>query len=556
MNQPPQSLNDDPVGQLPLALALFVSAPWWFVSLVIHTLLLIFFGLLAPAIPPDDWDCRVISSVDIANAGPSNEPHHGHGGVMSSSDSSPATLDGNDFSDIQVPADIVARAELGDHFETLSLDRPDLQSNFGDSDTSFFHSVKGENDGIGGGGNRAPDQQSYDDLIGAGSAVSVGSGGGWGGGDGDGTGIDSGSEHGSFGSRNGGGRRLMVKRRCGAPGQANCISLALGWLARHQEPDGHWDAVKNGARRKTDTAITGLALLAFLNAGHTERVGSYKDNVKRAVAWLLSQQHKDGSIYSESDAPEFAGTGYPMAIATLALCEAAGMSNLPVTKDAAQKAVNCLTTFQNADDDGPLGFRYRPHEAGDLSVTGWYALALKSAKVAGLTVDHCAVEGVLKFLDSVEIKEDAAESFTPPSHYAYQPSNPHSSSVHRLAAVGNTIRYMFGYSRDQLQSSVDWMLDKGGLPDWGAKGESVDLYYWYFGSMCVQQSSDETYRTWSRQLRRVLSEHQVHDGDETGSWPIVGDYSKEWGRVGQCAIACCCVSLFNLHAYRPLQQMK
>ena len=61
------------------------------------------------------------------------------------------------------------------------------------------------------------------------------------------------------------------------------VRAALNWLAAAQSADGRWDAKKHGAGReyyvlgqdrngagaKADTGVSGLALLAFLGAGHT-----------------------------------------------------------------------------------------------------------------------------------------------------------------------------------------------------------------------------------------------------------------------------------------------
>jgi len=54
---------------------------------------------------------------------------------------------------------------------------------------------------------------------------------------------------------------LMVKRHGGSKATESGVDSALRWLAYHQEADGHWDAKKYGSEQKTDTAVTGMALL-------------------------------------------------------------------------------------------------------------------------------------------------------------------------------------------------------------------------------------------------------------------------------------------------------
>src|SRR6185503_7519066 len=136
------------------------------------------------------------------------------------------------------PPDILAKAEIGDHFETINPDRPDTQSAFGNPEARMFHSVEGNDEPEGGGGNGG--MALLDDMIGVGGAASPGTGGGWGGGNGTGTGIGNGSGHGSFGARNGGGRKLMVMKGGGNKATESAVDKALEWLAKHQEADGSW----------------------------------------------------------------------------------------------------------------------------------------------------------------------------------------------------------------------------------------------------------------------------------------------------------------------------
>src|SRR5208283_3009709 len=96
---------------------------------------------------------------------------------------------------------------LGDHWETINPDRPDTHSAFGNPDSHFFYSVKGNDEPEGGGGQN-----------GVGSLEDV--------------------------NRNGGGRRLMVKKHGGSVATENAVDLALQWLAYHQELDGHWNSEK------------------------------------------------------------------------------------------------------------------------------------------------------------------------------------------------------------------------------------------------------------------------------------------------------------------------
>ena len=52
----------------------------------------------------------------------------------------------------------------------------------------------------------------------------------------------------------------------------------LRWLARSQELNGSWQG---------DCELTSVALMAFLRAGYSTRVGYFRQQIRRAVEWLL-----------------------------------------------------------------------------------------------------------------------------------------------------------------------------------------------------------------------------------------------------------------------------
>ena len=77
---------------------------------------------------------------------------------------------------------------------------------------------------------------------------------------------------------------------------------------------------------------------------------------------------------------------YAHGLATLALCEAFGMSKDPSIGAAAQKAVYFIEQAQNQATGG--WGRYEPQDAGDTSVFGWQIMALKSASLPACRSIH------------------------------------------------------------------------------------------------------------------------------------------------------------------------
>src|SRR5689334_10929280 len=70
------------------------------------------------------------------------------------------------------------------------------------------------------------------------------------------------------------------------------ISHGLDWIATNQSRQGGWTAQDS----RYPTAMTALAGVALLSEGSTSTQGKYKDNIKRAVNYLVSRSRSNGLI--------------------------------------------------------------------------------------------------------------------------------------------------------------------------------------------------------------------------------------------------------------------
>ena len=429
-------------------------------------------------------------------------------------DTPPTDPTSKESSDIIVPPDILAKAQLGDHWEVTNPDRPDTHSAF-----------PNPNDGAPGVGGMDGAGTSEENLIGVGGGTSRGSGGGFGGGNGTGTGVDNGAGRGSFGERNGGGRRIMVQRHGGSKATENSVDVALRWLADHQEADGHFDGEKFGAA-KSDTAITSLALLSYLGAGHTEKVGTWKDNVQHAVKWLIEHQDKDGII----------GGGAVLndqhLLAALALSEAAGMARVPATMAAAQKAIDSFTP----DRIGGITLISSP--GLDSSSLVWCVMAMKSARTAGVHVDHASFDSAITKLGACEQKNGTVSRFGD--------AKDAKPDVHATAA-GLLCEMWMGWKAEDLRESVETMINADGhTPEWA----DADPRLWYFVTQLVFQQGGDLWKRWNEGMKKALTENQLKQGDDAGSWNIPGATAAPFGRVGQTALCCLCLETY--YRYKQL----
>ncbi|HEY3322668.1 MAG TPA: VIT domain-containing protein [Planctomycetota bacterium] len=323
-----------------------------------------------------------------------------------------------------------------------------------------------------------------------------GTGGGWGGGNGTGIGLDAGEGQGSFGYRNSGGRRLMVRRHGGSLACESSVESSFGWLARAQQQNGRWG---------TGYEDTSFATLAMLGAGHTEKVGSFKENVRRGVAWLKSCQEANGKI----------GTNvYEHAAAALALSEAAGMGSLKDTKAAAQKAIDFLVSVQfgapGAARNG-WSFSFDQKQPPHPLVTAFAIVALRSAKIAGLHVEPAAFDGAIRYLDENQSADGAAGAA----------GKPNGNEIHLLHTAALAVgRQYLGFKRDEpqqlgasghlLKLAIRRPMDRDGM------------FMRWFGTLQIFQLGGDPWRKWNEWIKAELVGRQIRTGDLAGSWPPEG----------------------------------
>ncbi|MFN4258207.1 MAG: prenyltransferase/squalene oxidase repeat-containing protein [Gemmataceae bacterium] len=158
------------------------------------------------------------------------------------------------------------------------------------------------------------------------------------------------------------------------------IERALEFLHRTQDQNGAW-RVGNTPH----PAITSLAVMAFLSAGHVPGEGPYGATVERGVRWVLTKQQPNGVIATDGGHEM-----YHHGICTLMLAEVVGMCepNLAAEVRAKlEKAVQIILKAQLLRGEHRGGWRYRVQSSdADISVTGWQVMALRAAKNLGCDV--------------------------------------------------------------------------------------------------------------------------------------------------------------------------
>jgi len=169
------------------------------------------------------------------------------------------------------------------------------------------------------------------------------------------------------------------------------VDRGLEWLAAHQNANGSFS---------THTAVTSLAVLAFLARGHVPGQGPYGDRINRAVDHILVSQRPNGVLSNSPDSQPM----YDHGISTVMLCECYGMVDEARRKkiDAAiARAVRLILDAQRVpkSNNESGGWRYRPDSTdSDISVTGWQLMALRAAANNGAAVPKNALDDGVAYL--------------------------------------------------------------------------------------------------------------------------------------------------------------
>ncbi len=324
------------------------------------------------------------------------------------------------------------------------------------------------------------------------------------------------------------------------PQTEEAIELGLVFLSRDQAPDGSWKladfAAEDGLpQMASDTAATGLALLAFQGAGYHHRDFRYADVVNRGIQYLLRSQQLNGDLFaSMDDTSNRVVRLYSHGIATLALTEAYGMTQDESIREPAQMALDFIVETQNTDRGG---WRYRPGISSDTSVTGWMMMALKSGELANLDVKPKAYNGIRQWLAHAKVSDQK------PFLFRYNPYAPNTETQGRgrkptktMTSVGLLMRLYLGWRRDNpnLANGARYLLETP--PSIGSLANPQrDTYYWYYATQVMFHMGGDYWKQWNNHLHPLLVDTQIREGQLAGSWdpnlPVPDRWAAHAGRL-------------------------
>lgn len=322
---------------------------------------------------------------------------------------------------------------------------------------------------------------------------------------------------------------VVMRKLGGSEASEAAVERALAWLAANQEPNGSWALAKHGGKAGHDAAGTGFALLTFLGRGVKPGDGSpYCGVVSKALDWMVSNAKLNGDMRA-------GGNMYDQGIATLALTEAYGLTKDDKLKDPVQAAVNFVVDAQHADG----GWRYTPKEAGDLSVSGWQIMALKSAELSGLMISETCLAKARAWLREKIVSGPHGGLY---SYTAGAGAGPPA-----MQAAGFFCAQLLGISPNSTRArdSVAALMTHGFDP------AKANIYYWYNAVLGSYQYQGPFWQAWNKRLIDHYLPLQRRDGLLAGTWDPAGhQHGDQMGRV--IVTAMFTLSLEVYYRYTPL----
>ena len=338
-------------------------------------------------------------------------------------------------------------------------------------------------------------------------------------------------------------RRKMLEEGGGNAESEAAVASGLKWLAQHQAPDGHWSIdgfPQHGKCRCTgtgsinnDIAGTALGLLPFLGAGKTHRRSDdnpYQRTVDKGLKYLASRQNAKGYFGG--------GSYYAQGLATIAVCEAYGLTSDPALKRSAQPAVDNIVSAQNANG----GWDYLPGTLRtDTSVGGWQLMALKSGKMAGLVVPEKSTKAASRWLDRVMAPDGAGYGYDAPG------------DTNTMTAVGLLCREHLGWgprNSDLSKGVAKLQTLFGPMPD------LKNMYYYYYSTQVVYHFGGEAWGKWNPKMRDGLIAKQDKGTDvphQKGSWsPTEDAHGAAGGRLMVTSLSLLTLEVY--YRYPPLHR--
>lgn len=332
-------------------------------------------------------------------------------------------------------------------------------------------------------------------------------------------------------------RAAIAAARGGTPQSEQAVEAGLRWIVAHQNRyDGSWSfqqscqQCRHDGRSQSDNAATGLSLMALLGAGYTHKQGPYQQSVQMGLDALLRYQSKRKSEFGGPFVDVSAAGMYTHAIATIAVADACAMTGDRSLEPSLKLAHQYILNAQHRGG----GWRYRPNSRGDMLVTGWQVLALKSLQRCGIDTPKEVWQRTMAFVDSLEISDATA--------YRYHFSEPRSRDVPTAVGLLNQMYLRWPIDRQALDRGASNLIDR--------RVSRNDIYFNFYTTLLLHHLQHDGWDHWNTEVRERLIKTQATRGHESGSWHFKHQHGDVGGRLYTTAMAVMTLEVY--YRYSPL----
>jgi hypothetical protein len=290
------------------------------------------------------------------------------------------------------------------------------------------------------------------------------------------------------------------------PATQRCIDRGLEYLVRKQRPDGSFGEGPYSG----NVAITSIAGLAFMAAGHQPGRGPRGKVVIDALEYVLAQEDgkKAGFLNNPGASPH--GPMYGHGFGTLFLAEAhgtvSGKGLREKLSDKLKRAVDLIINTQN----GEGGWRYQPEKRdADISVTICQIMALRAARNAGLHVPKSTVDKCIEYVKSCQSHDGGFR-------YMKQGGPP----AFARTAAGVVALFSAGvYTGHEVDSGLKYLMERYKPNQAFPRRDMPDLHYFYghyYAAQAMWTKGGTYWSEWFPAIREELVARARLRDD--GSW--------------------------------------
>jgi hypothetical protein len=239
------------------------------------------------------------------------------------------------------------------------------------------------------------------------------------------------------------------------PATRKAIEAGLKFLAEEQHEDGSFG--KGGYQG--NVAITSLAGLAFLAAGHMPDARPRGRIVAKALDFVLSQENRSGDhpgfLHNPDASPH--GPMYSHGFATLFLAflhaKVKDKSDIHNLDEVLERAVKLIVCCQNKEG----GWRYTPtSKDADISVTTCQMMALAASRQSGLAVPKKTTDAGVSYIKN---------RFTPATGaFEYMLRGGGQPVYSRSAAALATLQAMGVYEGEEVEKGLAFLANNQPAP--------------------------------------------------------------------------------------------